>query len=95
LSQERWNAKGFVQTVTLLEAGLRQDLAYAFSSQSMLEETLERGIKNKMIAQNKDEDGAPVYSPIDGSQHQTLADIIEGLVFVTYIYPRGEGLNKS
>jgi hypothetical protein len=101
LPQRRWNDQGIVHEVTLLEAGLNEQYFHLFSTSIELEQAIQSYIQNSMIIPNELEDGSLAYSLANKSQIQISSSseqkelIIQGLLFITHIYPREETLHDS
>ena len=99
--QKRWNDNGHVHEVTLLDAGLIEQYARLFSTEIELEQAIKSCIQNSMIIPNTLEDGTMAYSLTDESQIQIPSSSdqtelsLQGLIFITHIYPREENLHDS
>jgi len=94
--QKRWNDSGNVHNITLLDTGLNQQCARLFSAQITLEHAIESCVQHSMIIPNEVGDGSLAYSLADEVQipfeHEHM---LQGLIFITHIYPREEALHDS
>ena len=100
-SQKRWNDSGNVHEITLLDAGLDQQYAHLFSARTELEQAIKSCVRYSMIIPSELEDGSLAYSLTDELQDQLSFSfepkelILQGLIFIAYIYPREEALHDS
>ena len=101
LPQKRWNGKGNLHEITLLDTGLNQQCVHLFSARIELEQAIKSCIQNSMIIANELEDCSLVYSLTDDLQTRISRFfkqkelILQGLIFTTHIYPREEILHDS
>jgi hypothetical protein len=94
--QKRWNDSGNMYNITLLDAGLNQQCAHLFSAQTTLEHAIKSCVQHRMIMLNEVEDDSLAYSLADEFQisfeHEHM---LQGLIFITHIYPREVALHDS
>lgn len=101
LPQNRWNDKGQLCEITLLDTDLNQQYAQLFSIRTELEQAIKSCIQDDKIIADKLEDDSSAYSLAPNVQaeisHQLKPEelILPGLIFIAYIYPREEISHES
>ena len=101
LSQSRWNDKGQLCKISLLDTDLDQQYVQLFSIRTELEQAIKSCIQDDMIIADKLEDDSSIYSLAPNVQtkisHHWKPDelILPGLIFIAHIYPREEFSHES
>ncbi|RDL31542.1 Uncharacterized protein BP5553_09751 [Venustampulla echinocandica] len=101
LPQKRWDGCGNVREITPRDAGFDEQTTSIFSSQTVLEQTIETCIRFGLVLQGVSEDGSLQYSITEQSRRQISQTVkgeelhLLGLIFTTHIYPRDQALEPS
>lgn len=99
LLQSRWDSNGNAYTLSLKDGCTDPEFLQLFSSSSRLQETIRSGLRHGLLifadsTHTLLEVSADVRQELSNSKRAQASNIL-GLVFITYIFPRDQGLDSS
>lgn len=96
--QQRWNSEGEICTISLTDAGLDDSFVRLFSTEHDLKQALESCIRKGVIFRTQLDDGSVAYSLCNEAWTPNTSEdvlMLQGLIFLAYIFPREEALHTS